>query len=293
MTSSSVRARFVRSVERTTLVPTAVSAGFVVLLAVLIATLLAPLPGAAGADVPELQSADGYTIDTQPHDGPDVHGESECSPPACYDDAARNHSGDARSDRALACPETTLARAVRTDPTSAIHDYDDIRRLASADSMTVTPDRAAQASVGRSFALAANQIAANAVSRIPANPSAYSVAYEMQLSSGVLGRSRSVHFNRANEALDDALRSDPAFAGAMEQMIPGVGSAVSRTGGRSTPDGWIWHHVHSSQAGGQAGVMRLVPDTQHAPGSAFWSVLHPGGVGGYSEWAIPRGAPPN
>jgi hypothetical protein len=39
--------------------------------------------------------------------------------------------------------------------------------------------------------------------------------------------------------------------------------------------------------------MQLVPTWQHAPGSIWQRLLHPGGVGGYSEWAIPRGAPRN
>lgn len=30
---------------------------------------------------------------------------------------------------------------------------------------------------------------------------------------------------------------------------------------------------------------------QHAPGSIWQRLVHPGGSGGYSEWAIPRGAP--
>jgi len=43
------------------------------------------------------------------------------------------------------------------------------------------------------------------------------------------------------------------------------------------------------------GIIRLVPTAQHTPGSPWWRVLHPdaGAAGGYSEWAIPRGAPKN
>lgn len=120
---------------------------------------------------------------------------------------------------------------------------------------------------------------------------AYSVAFETQLDNAVVGRSRSVHFNRSNAALDDALRSDSAFASQFDQLIPGASSAVSRTGGRVTPGEYTWHHAPSSAAGGRVGVMQLVPTSQHAPGSIWQRLLHPGGSGGYSEWAIPRGAP--
>ena len=48
----------------------------------------------------------------------------------------------------------------------------------------------------------------------------YSVAYEMTLDTIDFGKSRSVQFNRANAALDAALQSDPAFARAMEDLIP-------------------------------------------------------------------------
>jgi hypothetical protein len=129
----------------------------------------------------------------------------------------------------------------------------------------------------------------------PATPSGnqYSVAWEMQLDPGDLGRSRSVHFNRANASLDAALSADDAFAASMDNVIQGVHDSVSATGGRATPQGWTWHHVPSSAADGRIGVMHLVPTQQHAPGSIFQGALHPNGSGGYSEWAIPAGAPAN
>jgi RHS repeat-associated protein len=123
-------------------------------------------------------------------------------------------------------------------------------------------------------------------------PRAYSVAFEYELPRKDWGRSPSVHNNRANKALDQALRSDPAFAAGMGQLIPGVGQAVSRVGGRSTPSGWTWHHAHSSAVRGRLGVMQLVPKCQHCSGSPWQFLLHPGGVGGYVEWAIPSGARP-
>jgi hypothetical protein len=125
------------------------------------------------------------------------------------------------------------------------------------------------------------------------SPSGYSVAFEMTLDPADIGRSRSVHFNRANAALDNALRADSEFAGMMDELIPGVADDVARAGGRQTPEGWTWHHTPAAHAEKQQGVMRLVPEAQHTSGSPFWDVLHPNGAGGYSEWAIPAGAPPN
>jgi hypothetical protein len=129
----------------------------------------------------------------------------------------------------------------------------------------------------------------------PESPAAYSVAFETKLDVADFGRSRDVHFNRANAALDAALKADTEYAVLMESLIPNVESSVSSIGGRATPTGWTWEHASSSTAGGQLGVMRLVPTSQHTPGSAFWRVLHPnrGAAGGYSEWAIPNGAPKN
>jgi len=121
------------------------------------------------------------------------------------------------------------------------------------------------------------------------NGSFYSVAYQTILNSTDLGKSREVHFNRANAALDKAIQSDPEFAVQMEHLIPGVSDSVSKVGGRETPEGWVWHHDQG------IGVMQLVPENQHTPGSIFWNTLHPtpGNAGGYSIWAIPAGAPRN
>ena len=66
----------------------------------------------------------------------------------------------------------------------------------------------------------------------------------------------------------------------MEEQIPGVGDSVSSLGGRKTPFGWTWHHVE------EPGLMQLVPQEQHM-NSLFWDVMHPGGRGGYTKWAIP------
>jgi LysM repeat protein len=129
----------------------------------------------------------------------------------------------------------------------------------------------------------------------PEKPSAYSVAFETKLDPADFGTSREVHYNRANAALDTALRSDSEFAGMMNELIPGVHSSVSSVGGRTTPSGWTWEHASSSTAFGEPGVMRLVPTSQHTPGSPWWRTIHPntGASGGYAEWAIPAGAKKN
>lgn len=129
----------------------------------------------------------------------------------------------------------------------------------------------------------------------PWKPNAYTVAFEMQLDLDDFGHHRKVHYQRANAALKKALDASPEFARMMEAMIPGVGHTVSARGTPKPPPGWIWEHASTSTADGRKGVMRLVPKEQHTPGSPFWRVLHPdpGASGGYSEWAIPAGAPPN
>jgi hypothetical protein len=45
-----------------------------------------------------------------------------------------------------------------------------------------------------------------------------------------------------------------------------VRQSVSRLGGRSTPQGWTWHHAPTAGAQGRTGVMQLVPSAQHSPG---------------------------
>lgn len=116
-------------------------------------------------------------------------------------------------------------------------------------------------------------------------PNAMTEMTRETLDARVWGRSDSVHFNRANAALDDALRSDPAFAAQMDDLTPGVQSSVSKVGGRATPDGWVWHHDV------EPGTMQLVP-TNQLWDPKFWNTFHPDGRGGYAIWARPAGAPP-
>ncbi len=118
-------------------------------------------------------------------------------------------------------------------------------------------------------------------------PNAYTAAFEMRLKPGDYGKSRKTHFSRANEALDDAMQSDPDFAKMMESIIPGVGKAVSSKGGRKKPPHWTWQHEPMSNAGGRKGVLRLVPTFQHKPGSVWQSLLHPGGKAGIPSGRFP------
>jgi hypothetical protein len=114
-------------------------------------------------------------------------------------------------------------------------------------------------------------------------PSAYSVAFEMQLTSEQLGLRQEQHFQIANNVLQVARASDPALA----QLVP------APKGWGRPPTDWTWQHATIEQANRRIGVMQLVPRVQHTPGSPYWSLFHPlpGGGGGYVQWAVPAGAP--
>lgn len=92
------------------------------------------------------------------------------------------------------------------------------------------------------------------------------------------GVSRGRHFQEANESLLKAMESDKDFANNMK----GLGVNLERTptglAPRKPPEGWTWHHELDE------GAMRLVPRSQHTPGSEYWKVLHPDGYGGYAVW---------
>ncbi|WP_373875659.1 HNH endonuclease [Budvicia aquatica] len=105
---------------------------------------------------------------------------------------------------------------------------------------------------------------------IPDNPTAYSVAYEMQLDPVDYGKSRKIHFGRGNKSLDEAMNNDPDFADKMEELMPGVQESVAKKGKRETPDGWTWAHASTTTEHGQTGIVRLVPSVQHTSGSPFW-----------------------
>jgi len=136
---------------------------------------------------------------------------------------------------------------------------------------------------------------ADALTEPPSDPKAYSTVFEKALDPADYGNSRDVHFRRANETLDAAMRQDRDLCDLIEDLSPGAGVLVCSYRGRRTPAEHTWEHASTATAFGEPGVLRLVPTSQHTPGSAFWRILHPdpGAAGGYSEWAIPAGAPPN
>jgi hypothetical protein len=112
----------------------------------------------------------------------------------------------------------------------------------------------------------------------------YSAAYEMTLKpNSYPGISRARHFQEANEELLRYMEKNPDLAVMLEKDL---GIKLERTARqlapRDPPSGWVWHH-HV-----QEGKMRLVPKSQHAPGSSFWEALHPDGRGGYAIWGKTR-----
>ena len=125
------------------------------------------------------------------------------------------------------------------------------------------------------------------------NRKTYSVAVEVQLDPQDYGKSRRSHKILANDRLSTWLE-DPEYFAVLDQVIPNVQSLL-QSDRTKAPEGWSWEHASTSTASGRKGVIRLVPSYQHTPGSPWWRALHPdkGGRGGYSEWAIPAGAPPN
>jgi RHS repeat-associated protein len=112
-------------------------------------------------------------------------------------------------------------------------------------------------------------------------PRAYSVAFEASLTEQGVGTYGS-HFADANEQLLKAM-ADPETANALRSTLGTdfEGSIVSQSGAVRgvSPSEWSWHHVPD-----QPGLLQLVPRFQHAPGSAWQGLLHPGGVGGMSIW---------
>jgi RHS repeat-associated protein len=112
-------------------------------------------------------------------------------------------------------------------------------------------------------------------------PSAYSVAFEATLTERGVG-TYAAHFAEANEQLLKATAT-PELAAALRESLGAnfEGTIVSQSGRvlGSSPAGWTWHHVAD-----RPGVLQLVPGGQHAPGSAYQGLLHPGGEGGMAIW---------
>ena len=134
-------------------------------------------------------------------------------------------------------------------------------------------------------AVTAAERTASKVAAKPAGKTAYSVAFQMHLPADQLGTPRANHFKLANEALEGT-----------KELVPELAALVPKASKPSiSPKGWIWQHATIEQGGGYVGVMQLVPELQHTPGSEWWRTLHPlkWGGGGYTQWAIPLGAPKN
>jgi hypothetical protein len=108
---------------------------------------------------------------------------------------------------------------------------------------------------------------------------AYSVAYEVKLSpTSYPGVSRQQHFREANESLLQALDDDVTFAQGLQNLGINLQRTPTGLAPRNSPSGWTWHHAD------EAGIMQLVPLSQHKPGSIFQAALHPNNAGGYSKW---------
>jgi hypothetical protein len=121
------------------------------------------------------------------------------------------------------------------------------------------------------------------------NVGCVNVLFVARLNPADYGKSDSVHFNRANAQLEAALRANPALAAQIDTITqsiqPGAASALARVaanGSRQTPIQFTWHHAATP------GELQLMTRADHY---YFWTLNHPGNVGGYHLWAIPAGAP--
>jgi hypothetical protein len=110
---------------------------------------------------------------------------------------------------------------------------------------------------------------------------AYSVAFETILPSGLYpGRGRQIHFKYANQALLEAMNSDPTFAAGMNELIPNIAQQISKAPGiYNSPTGWTWHHNPY-----QPGLMQWVPTIQHRSPLLRWLFLDANGNGGFANW---------
>jgi RHS repeat-associated protein len=107
----------------------------------------------------------------------------------------------------------------------------------------------------------------------------YSVAYEMKLASNLYpGKSYYTHFQAANKSLSNAMASDAAFSTTISKLGITIPRSSTGTIGGTSPTNWVWHHDIN------AGVMQLVPKSQHTLGSTFWKTMHPNGMGGMAIW---------
>jgi A nuclease of the HNH/ENDO VII superfamily with conserved WHH len=127
------------------------------------------------------------------------------------------------------------------------------------------------------------ELGAGATAITKGAPKAYSVAFEATLTENGVG-TYAAHFAEANEQLLKSMvhpEMANALKGALGQDFEGALISPSGSGRvvGSSPPGWTWHHVPE-----RPGIMQLVPRAQHAPGSAWQPILHPGGEGGMAKW---------
>ncbi|BCG79497.1 HNH endonuclease [Mesorhizobium sp. 113-3-3] len=107
----------------------------------------------------------------------------------------------------------------------------------------------------------------------------YSVVFETKLDSALYPNvSRPRHFQAANVALLVLMEREPDFAKILQEA--GINLQRTKRGlvPRRAPPGYTWHHDM------KAGVMQLVPRSQHDPGTIFQKALHPNRGGGFSLW---------
>ena len=123
----------------------------------------------------------------------------------------------------------------------------------------------------------------------------YSCYFEIKLDDRYFGKSRQQHNRIGNEHLLAKLKSlnESGLQLCKEITNDKLIDSITRAKTESPPN-FTWEHCSSSTANGQLGVMRLVSDDQHNPKSEFWDAFHidHGHRGGYHEWALPAGAPP-
>jgi len=97
------------------------------------------------------------------------------------------------------------------------------------------------------------------------------IRFQAQLTQpAVPAGTRSAHNQAANQMLQNAM-NNPFTA--LKNALNGVKLPSNSS---ASPPGWTWHHAQ------QPGNMQLVLRSQHQ--SRFWSVLHPGGKGGFFLW---------
>jgi hypothetical protein len=135
--------------------------------------------------------------------------------------------------------------------------------------------------IARGVAAAEERAAAIANGELSANAPTgkyYSVWFETKLSPASYRASRNAHSQEANENLLQRMEGDADHARIMQDAGIDLRRTPTGLAPRTPPAGFTWHHAE------EPGVMQLVPEQQHDPGSMFQRILHPNGRGGYSKW---------